>query len=60
MRFSSPAAGGSKVPDGGGASPGQHVEAGGAGELPVPAVDAAPTAQPFLGPPERGENDIVK
>ena len=53
LRFSSPAAGGAEVSDGGGAPPGQHVEPGGAGELPVAAVHAAPSAQPFFGPPEK-------
>ena len=53
LRFSSPAAGGAEVSDGGGAPPGQHVEAGGAGELPVAAVHAAPSAQPLFGPPEK-------
>ena len=53
LRFSSPAAGGAEVSDGGGAPPGQHVEPGGAGELPVAAVHAAPSAEPLLGPPER-------
>ena len=53
LRFSSPAAGGAEVSDGGGAPPGQHVEPGGAGELPVAAVHAAPSAQPLFGPSER-------
>ena len=51
--FPSPAAGGAKVSDGGGAAPGQHVESGCSGELAVAAVDAAPSPQPLLSPPER-------